>query len=55
MSAGALVCAAPWRLEFASAWCAFAAAASTLILVWTGDRARSPCVHEVAGRGAPNL
>lgn len=55
MSAGALVCAALWRLEFASTWCAFAAAASTLILVWTGDRARSPCVHEVAGRGAPNL
>ncbi|MFD5142117.1 DUF6629 family protein [Streptomyces sp. NPDC058401] len=55
MGAGALVCAALWRLEFASTWCAFAAAASTLILVWTGDRARSPSVREGAGRGAPDL
>lgn len=55
MTAGALVCAALWRLEFASTWCAFAAAASTLILVWTGDRARSPSVREDARRGAPNL
>ncbi|WP_327302615.1 hypothetical protein OG730_02785 [Streptomyces sp. NBC_01298] len=55
MAVGALVCAALWRLEFASTWCAFAAAASTLILVWTGDRARSPCVREGAGRAAPDL
>ncbi|MFE9561723.1 DUF6629 family protein [Streptomyces sp. NPDC006487] len=55
LAAGALVCAALWRLEFASTWCAFAAAASTLILVWTGDRARSPSVREDAGRGAPGL
>ncbi|MFF3209291.1 DUF6629 family protein [Streptomyces sp. NPDC002886] len=55
MAVGALVSAALWRLEFASTWCAFAAAASTLILVWTGDRARSPSVREGAGRGAPDL
>ncbi|MFE4632705.1 DUF6629 family protein [Streptomyces sp. NPDC056773] len=55
LAAGALACAALWRLEFASTWCAFAAAASTLILVWTGDRARSPSVREGAGRGAPSL
>lgn len=55
LTTGALVCAALWRMEFASTWCAFAAAASTLILVWTGDRARSPSVREGAGRGAPSL
>ncbi|MFF1409237.1 DUF6629 family protein [Streptomyces sp. NPDC058289] len=55
LAAGALVCAALWRLEFASTWCAFAAAASALILVWTGDRARSPSVREGSRRGAPNL
>ncbi|MFE2283603.1 DUF6629 family protein [Streptomyces sp. NPDC059443] len=55
MSAGAVVCALLWRLEFASTWCAFAAAASALILVWTGDRARSPSVREATGRGAPHL
>lgn len=55
LAAGALVCTLLWRLEFASTWCAFAAAASVLILVWTGDRARSPSVHEAAGRGAASL
>ncbi|MFZ3474506.1 DUF6629 family protein [Streptomyces sp. 4.24] len=55
MAAGALVCAALWRLEFASTWCAFAAAASTLILVWTGRRVDSPCVREAAAGCAPGL
>ncbi|MGW6706336.1 DUF6629 family protein [Streptomyces sp. NPDC054956] len=55
MAAGALVCTALWRLEFASTWCAFAAAASTLILVRTGRRESSPCVHEAAGRSTPGL
>ncbi len=55
MTAGALVCAALWRLEFTSTWCAFAAAASALILVQTGDRARSPSVREGARRSTPNL
>ncbi|MEU8438570.1 DUF6629 family protein, partial [Streptomyces sp. NPDC029216] len=34
LGAGAVVCAALWRLEFASAWCAFAAVASVLVLGW---------------------
>ncbi|MFG2981975.1 DUF6629 family protein [Streptomyces sp. NPDC048258] len=36
MAAGAVLCAALWRLEFASTWCAFAAVASLLILGWAG-------------------
>lgn len=34
MTAGAVVCAALWRLEFASTWCAFAAVASLLVVGW---------------------
>ncbi|MCX5380703.1 DUF6629 family protein [Streptomyces sp. NBC_00091] len=34
LGAGALLCAALWRLEFASTWCAFAAVASVLVLGW---------------------
>ncbi|MFF3804251.1 DUF6629 family protein [Streptomyces sp. NPDC002032] len=34
LAAGALVCAALWRLAFASTWCAFAAVASLLVLGW---------------------
>ncbi|WP_250568549.1 DUF6629 family protein [Streptomyces sp. CJ_13] len=34
LAAGAVVCAALWRLEFASTWCAFAAVASVLVLGW---------------------
>ncbi|MFJ1864653.1 DUF6629 family protein [Streptomyces sp. NPDC088097] len=34
LTAGAVVCAVLWRLEFASTWCAFAAAASLLVLGW---------------------
>ncbi|MER8070912.1 DUF6629 family protein [Streptomyces sp. NPDC094034] len=32
---GAVVCAAFWRLEFISTWCALAALASVLVLGWT--------------------
>ncbi|MFE9629900.1 DUF6629 family protein [Streptomyces sp. NPDC006463] len=35
-AAAAAVCAALWRLEFASTWCGFAAVASLLVLGWTG-------------------
>ncbi|WP_371619243.1 DUF6629 family protein [Streptomyces sp. NBC_00454] len=45
LAAGALVCSALWRLEFASTWCAFAAAASTLILARTRDRGFSLCTR----------
>ncbi|MEU9252970.1 DUF6629 family protein [Streptomyces sp. NPDC048270] len=34
LAAGAVVCGALWRLEFASTWCAFAAVASVLVLGW---------------------
>ncbi|MBT2477557.1 DUF6629 family protein [Streptomyces sp. ISL-94] len=34
LAAGALACSALWRLEFASAWCAFAAIASALVVGW---------------------
>ncbi|WP_328535444.1 DUF6629 family protein [Streptomyces sp. NBC_00344] len=33
-AAGAAVCLLLWRLEFASTWCAFAAASSVLMLIW---------------------
>ncbi|CAM5657412.1 hypothetical protein SAVIM338S_06682 [Streptomyces avidinii] len=55
MAAGAVVCAALWRLEFASTWCAFAAASSTLILVWTGRRESSPSVHKAIAQRSPGL
>lgn len=55
MAVGALVCAVLWRLEFASTWCAFAAASSTLILVWTGRREGSPCVRKAVGQRSPGL
>ncbi|MEU6310972.1 DUF6629 family protein [Streptomyces sp. NPDC047014] len=38
LAAGALACAAVWRLEFASTWCAFAAVASVLVLGWVRRR-----------------
>ncbi|GGZ47187.1 DUF6629 family protein [Streptomyces subrutilus] len=38
MAAGAVVCTAVWRLEFASTWCAFAAVASLLVLGWVRRR-----------------
>ncbi|WP_405010226.1 DUF6629 family protein [Kitasatospora sp. NBC_01539] len=33
---GAVVCAALWRLEFASTWCALAALASVVLVGWSG-------------------
>ncbi|MCC5033323.1 hypothetical protein DMH02_008850 [Streptomyces sp. WAC 00631] len=39
LSAGAVICAALWRTEFVSTWCAFAAVASVLMLVWVWRRA----------------
>ncbi|WP_326609363.1 hypothetical protein OIE62_36720 [Streptomyces scopuliridis] len=39
---GAVLCAVLWRLEFVSTWCALAAVASVLVLVWTR---RLPAAH----------
>ncbi|MFD9301423.1 DUF6629 family protein [Streptomyces sp. NPDC060048] len=54
-TAGVPVCAALWRLESASTWCAFAAVTSTPMLVWTGHRGGSPSERADAGRRAPGL
>lgn len=35
---GAAICAALWRLEFISTWCAFAAVCSVVLLGWSGRR-----------------
>ncbi|MGR4878490.1 DUF6629 family protein [Streptomyces sp. LARHCF249] len=48
LAAGAAVCAALWRLEFASTWCAFAAVASLLVLGWV----RRPGAADSAARPA---
>ncbi|MFD3659636.1 DUF6629 family protein [Streptomyces sp. NPDC058659] len=37
--AGAVVCALLWRTEFLSTWCALAAVASLVLLVWVRSRA----------------
>ncbi len=44
LAAGALACSALWRLEFASAWCAFAAVASLLVLGWVRRPPAAPPV-----------
>lgn len=36
VAVGAAVCAALWRLEFISTWCAFAAVCSVVLLRWSG-------------------
>ncbi|MEU2250493.1 DUF6629 family protein [Streptomyces sp. NPDC019224] len=36
VAGGAAVCAALWRLEFISTWCAFAAVCSVVLLGWSG-------------------
>ncbi|MBQ0983627.1 hypothetical protein KBZ10_03610 [Streptomyces sp. F63] len=46
LAAGAVACGTLWRTEFVSTWCAFAAVASVLLLVWVWRRAGT-------GRGAP--
>ncbi|MFE3904187.1 DUF6629 family protein [Streptomyces sp. NPDC059153] len=38
VAVGAAVCAALWRLESVSTWCAFAAVCSVSLLGWTGRR-----------------
>ncbi|WNI26399.1 DUF6629 family protein [Streptomyces sp. ITFR-16] len=38
VAGGAAVCAALWRLEFISTWCAFAAVCSVVLLGWAGRR-----------------
>lgn len=38
VAVGAAVCAALWRLEFISTWCAFAAVCSVVLLGWTRRR-----------------
>ncbi|MET7531820.1 DUF6629 family protein [Streptomyces goshikiensis] len=50
LAAGAVVCAALWRLEFASTWCAFAAVASVLVLGWVR---RGPGRSGRPGRAGP--
>ncbi|MCZ4123562.1 DUF6629 family protein [Streptomyces sp. H39-S7] len=42
VAAGALICLMAWRLEFVSTWCAFAAAASVVILAWVPRRPAGP-------------
>ncbi|MFF2324507.1 MULTISPECIES: DUF6629 family protein [unclassified Streptomyces] len=39
VAAGSAVCAALWRLEFVSTWCAFAAVCSVVLLGWIRGRA----------------
>ncbi|MEU9143817.1 DUF6629 family protein [Streptomyces sp. NPDC048349] len=48
LAVGAVVCAALWRLEFASTWCAFAAVASLLVLGWSGRPASANSVTRPA-------
>ncbi|MEU1492469.1 DUF6629 family protein [Streptomyces sp. NPDC005776] len=38
VAGGAALCAALWRLEFISTWCAFAAVCSVVLLGWSGRR-----------------
>ncbi|THA75540.1 hypothetical protein E6R60_15765 [Streptomyces sp. A0642] len=42
VAGGAAVCAALWRLEFISTWCAFAAVCSVVLLGWSGRRPPGP-------------
>lgn len=43
VAGGAAVCAALWRLEFISTWCAFAALCSVVLLGWSGRRRPGGC------------
>ncbi|WP_405757084.1 hypothetical protein OG234_02215 [Streptomyces sp. NBC_01420] len=49
VAGGAAVCAALWRYEFISTWCAFAAVCSVVLLGWTGR----PDAHAEEERGTP--
>lgn len=42
VAAGAVICAALWRLEFISTWCAFAAVAAVVLLGWVRRRPDGP-------------
>jgi hypothetical protein len=48
---GAAVCAALWRWEFVSTWCAFAAVCSVVLLGWAGHgpRGRANSLSQQAG------
>lgn len=48
-SAGAVGCAAAWRLAFASTWCGFAAVLSLWLLVWVRRRSGGGVVRSQAG------
>ncbi|MCX5138386.1 DUF6629 family protein [Streptomyces sp. NBC_00338] len=50
VAGGAAVCAALWRLEFISTWCAFAAVCSLVLLGWSGRTDRRPLA---SGRATP--
>lgn len=49
VAGGAAVCAALWRLEFISTWCAFAAVCSVVLLGWSG-RPEATAPQPTAGR-----
>ncbi|MGW1181973.1 DUF6629 family protein [Streptomyces drozdowiczii] len=49
VAGGAAVCAALWRYEFISTWCAFAAVCSVVLLGWTGR----PDEHAEEEQGTP--
>ncbi|MFI1393642.1 DUF6629 family protein [Streptomyces sp. NPDC020681] len=49
VGAGAVVCAALWRMEFVSTWCALAAVASVVLLGWVRRRERTPPMARVTG------
>lgn len=44
VAVGAVLCAALWRLEFISTWCAFAAVVSGVLLAWVRDRMREQII-----------
>ncbi|MFD7627040.1 DUF6629 family protein [Streptomyces sp. NPDC059851] len=52
LTAGALACSAPWRLEIASPWCASAAVASLLVPGW-GRHAGPPSRTAGAAGSSP--
>ncbi|MFV8132683.1 DUF6629 family protein [Streptomyces syringium] len=53
VAAGALICAALWRLEFISTWCAFAAVAAVVMLAWVRRRPGGPVPPRLSGARSP--
>nr|WSW70907.1 hypothetical protein OG461_34610 [Streptomyces sp. NBC_00995] len=51
VAGGAAVCAALWRLEFISTWCAFAAVGSVVLLGWSGRRPDGAGRHPARAAG----